>query len=116
MKQKRRFFSLIWDLAAPLLLYMVISDMTLYACRMLGREITEAQILPVNAAGAALAAIPLGIWYREQRQRRHRSGVLQSGTVILLAAGACVFFNNLLMMLDIPSEGFVSDSKLVVFG
>lgn len=122
-KQKKRGLSVIWELAAPLLLYMVISDMTLFAGQMLGGGVTEVQVLPVNAMGATLAAIPLGIWYREKRRGSNalyeqkqgvaRSGAYQSGAfygsvmlIILLAIGACVFFNNLLMILDISSAGF----------
>lgn len=129
MKQKIIDLSIAWDMLVPLFFYMVVNDLILYGGRWIVGGIADENTVLVNAVGAVLAAVPLGIWYRDKQRKRqslqedqqkkqqgNQQGNLQKQRVrsvrqdavwvVLLAAGACICFNNLLMVLDIPSAGF----------
>ncbi|MDO5405698.1 MAG: CPBP family intramembrane metalloprotease [Eubacteriales bacterium] len=72
MGQIRRGISVIWDLTAPLLLYMIICDGTVQVWQIVSGGIAETQGLAAGGLGAAIAVVPLGIWYRKLRGERRR--------------------------------------------
>lgn len=118
----RRALLLLWRMAYPLLIYLSLTELVIagYGQMASGNGtgmIQEDMFLPLTAAGALLASVPLGHIYIQQRmgfgQGRPSGGMdrrrrMAYGTILcVLPAGvlASLCFNNLMRMLPISPAG-----------
>lgn len=112
MKDRLSGFSLCFDLAAPLICYMIVNDLVLYFSQIFFGEMGDAQVLPASGIGAAMSCIFLCNWYLKKRQlygsaeQRGRWTAKDVCLIVIMAAGACVFINNLLAVLELQDSGF----------
>lgn len=110
VKQTLLFF---WRMIYPLLLYQVLTELVFTGYHQVTGEISGDRVLPLTAAGAFLALIPLGHLYDQLRasaqadggedSRRHlpvTAGVIMWCAVSGILASLC--FNNLLALLPLP--------------
>lgn len=107
MKEGMRGWTLIRDLLAPLLIYMVVNDAVLYTGSAVCGGMRESWILPLGGLGAAVSSAVLGV--RFFRKPGIRSAGVTPGDLVRIApmgAGACIVLNNLLAALQIPDPGF----------
>ena len=79
MGQRERSRLRVWNIAGPMLLYFMIHDMTIYLCQSISGGSAGEQLW-VSGLGSAIAAVPLGIWYRRLRQESRIAGMMDAGT------------------------------------
>lgn len=137
----RRALLLIWRMVYPLLIYQVLAELvTAGYQQVVSRQTADAivtgkvpdeMVLPLTAAGALLAAIPLGHLYwqlrhpvqgeksmgngsRRRREMQHRP-VIQSIFLWSVLAGVCasLCFNNLLGLLPAFTERTGAVTELI---
>ena len=134
MGQRERSRLRVWNIAGPMLLYFMIHDMTIYLCQSISGGSAGEQLW-VSGLGSAIAAVPIGIWYRRLRQESRIAGMRDAraeaagmrtdraeaaglraadvNLIGLLAVGSCVLFNNLIGVLDQVTEGFERTGQLL---
>lgn len=137
----RRALLLIWRMVYPLLIYQVLAELVTAGYQqvvsrqtadvILTGKVADEMVLPLTAAGALLAAIPLGHLYwqlrhpvlgaesmgngsRRHRKKRNRS-VIQSILPWSVLAGVCasLCFNNLLGLLPAFTERTGAVTELI---
>ena len=67
-KRVKRALLLIWRMIYPLLLYQTLVELVLLGYQQMGGVLSDRTVLPLTAAGAFLAAIPLGHLYYQLRE------------------------------------------------
>lgn len=137
----RRALLLIWRMVYPLLIYQVLAELVTAGYQqvvsrqtadvILAGKVADEMVLPLTAAGALLAAIPLGHLYwqlrhpvlgaesmgngsRRHRKKRNRS-VIQSILPWSVLAGVCasLCFNNLLGLFPAFTERTGAVTELI---
>ncbi len=105
---------LMWRMIYPLLLYQALAELVFTGYRQVSGGLSAGLVLPLTAAGAFLALIPLGHLYcqlraAEQAGRPKDAGrrpAMKISAVIWCAASgifASLCFNNLLALLPLPA-------------
>lgn len=117
----KRTLLFIWRMIYPLLIYQVLAELVFIGYQQVRGRVLEQEVLALTAAGALLAAIPLGHLYVQLRETDRAGGIQPGGTgnserwglqrrfpaaLWSAAAGisASLCFNNLLALLPLPSE------------
>ena len=109
MKTMPYIMKLLWVLLLPLLIYLIVMELVFVPWELFTREAGEEQKLFLTAVAAALASVPLGLWYCRGRKSIIKKGRWHPWLVICVIAagsGACLFFNGILYWLPLPAEGY----------
>ena len=116
MPYVRKLLRLFWLLLLPLMIYLIVVDLVFVFWELFIYEVGEEQKLFLTAIAAALAFVPLGLWYwsgrrsRSQKRRWHPCLVICG---IVAGAGACLFFNGILHWLPLPAEGYYEVKRVL---
>lgn len=116
MPYVRKLLWLFWLLLLPLMIYLIVVDLVFVFWELFIYEVGEEQKLFLTAIAAALAFVPLGLWYwsgrrsRSQKRRWHPCLVICG---IVAGAGACLFFNGILHWLPLPAEGYYEVKRVL---
>lgn len=116
----RQVLRLGWSILYPLFFYLLANEMTVVIWLALRGQVRQEEVLPLTAAGAVLAAVPLGAMYRRDCLTARAAGAAASygfgdrrrlpARIFALSAlagvGACLSANSLLTLFHLQSVGF----------